>query len=106
MITILVISSNSCVKPGLNKEYQGLEKFYGFDETISKDDKKSTLKKYNKLILNTTIIFFSTDIMTLKNLVGFLSNQSIFLATFSNYLDKFSKVKPQKKNKKRRNKCV
>ena len=30
------------------KKYQGLDKVYEFDGTISKDDKKPATKKYNK----------------------------------------------------------
>ena len=32
------------------KQYQGLDKVYEFDGTISKDDKKATLKTYNKSV--------------------------------------------------------
>ena len=32
------------------KQYQGLDKVYEFDGTISKDDKKATLKMYNKSV--------------------------------------------------------
>ena len=40
------------------KQHQRLDKLYDFDETINENDKKPTLKKYNKsdLIYNSNII--------------------------------------------------
>ena len=55
------------------KQYQELEKVYEFDETISKNDKKLTAKRYNKSdLIKITLIIVSTYTLILKNLIVLL----------------------------------
>ena len=44
--------------------------------------------------------------MILKNVSLFLKSKYFFLASFSNNLDKFSRLKPQKENAKKKKKCT
>ena len=91
----------------VKKQSQGLDKVYEFDkkegdETIIKDDKRPTLKKYNKSNLiydiNITNIWPSfyehNDIKKFDNLS--LESKYSFLADFFNNLDKCKKLKPKK----------
>ena len=79
------------------KQYQGLDKVYEFDkkgddETINKDDKKPTLKKYTKSDSNHSFYKYrgikKFDKLSLKSKYS-------FLADFFNDLDKFNRLKPQ-----------
>ena len=80
------------------KQYQGLDKIYEFDETINKNDKKTTLKKYSKSELmydaNHSFYKYYRDNNKFDNL-SFKSNCS-FLANFFGDLDKINKLKSQK----------
>ena len=59
------------------KQYERLDKVYKFNETIIKNDRKPTVRKYNKsnLIHNSNMVF--TNIVLLKNLATFFLNQTI-----------------------------
>ena len=89
------------------KQSQGLDKVFEFDkkegdETIIKDDKRPTLKKYNKSnliydskITNIWLSFYEhNDIKMFDNLS--LESKYSFLADFFNNLDKYKKLKPKK----------
>ena len=83
------------------KQNQRLRKEYEFDEKINKNDRKPTLKKYNisDLIYNANHSFYKyRDIKEFDNL-SLESKYSSFLANLFNDLDKFNKLKLQKKKK-------
>ena len=89
----------------MQKKYQEFDKVYEFDkkedvERINNDDKKPTLKKYNKsdLIYNSKHSFYKYyDIKEFDKLS--LESKDSFLAKFFNDLDKFSKLKILKEKK-------
>ena len=83
------------------KQYHGFEKVYEFDGIISKDDQKPTSKKYNKsdVIYKTNQSFCKyQDTKKIEGL-SFKSNY-YFPTNFSNDLERFSKLEPQKEKTK------
>ena len=78
------------------KQYQCLDKVYEFDGTINRDDKKPTLKKYNKSsqIYDSNHSFCKYNIKKVDNL-SFKSKYS-YLVNFFNDFNKFSSIKTQK----------
>ena len=88
----------------MQKKYQEFDKVYEFDkkedvERINNDDKKPTLKKYNKsdLIYNSKRFYKYYDIKEFDKLS--LESKDSFLVKFFNDLDKFSKLKILKEKK-------
>ena len=79
---------------------------YEFHETVKKkkkSDRKPTLKKYNKsdVRYNANHSFYKYRDSKKFDILSLESKYSFLVSVF-NDLDKFSKLKPQKKNQKRK----
>ena len=80
---------------------------YEFDGTISKEDKKSTPKKYNKSNLIYSADHSVNKYHDTKNFEGrSLESEYSFQANFSNDLGKLSKLKSQKEKRKEKKTCI